>query len=526
MKRSLAQLIRRFVKSDRGQGAVVAVMSMSVMLALGGASIETGHVYYAYQRLVASTNAAALAGAQAMPDTTEASTNVTRYSSEAGQLNANGMLSNASVNPSFLCLNTVSNSLNVPCQTSNGASGGYNALKVTQTAKVNLWFGGLIGMSSMNMSASATAAMRGGTNAPWNIAIILDATPSMDYQDSGAQCSGTQLYCAKQGIQALLSDLYPCAVGQTCTSGSSAVDSVSLFVFPPVTSSTVYKDYTCNSGKPTAVAYTFLDPPTNTTLPSGDTYQVIGFSNDYKTTDTATSLNTSSNLVTAASGTSSGGGWWWYGGGSSCSGVTTRYEWTSYAQVIYTAQTALAAQQAANPNSKNAIVFLSDGDANASAMNAYTAGGGNSSTPISLVASEGKLNGTGTSSTNPSGYNAYAYPSALGQCGQAVLAAQASANAGTVFYTIGYGSPVSGSCNTDKIYSTSVTTNGGSWAAGKQGCDALKAMASAEANFYSDDGSGCEATVPSNQSITKLTAIFRAITDNLTTPRLIPNGTN
>ena len=80
------------------------------------------------------------------------------------------------------------------------------------------------------------------------------------------------------------------------------------------------------------------------------------------------------------------------------------------------------------------------------------------------------------------------------------------------FYTIGYGSLTTGSCVTDKTYSTSVTTNGGTWGPGKQACDALAAMASAGVNFYSDDGQGCEATAPSNQSITKLTAIFRAIT--------------
>jgi hypothetical protein len=70
-----------------------------------------------------------------------------------------------------------------------------------------------------------------------------------------------------------------------------------------------------------------------------------------------------------------------------------------------------------------------------------------------------------------------------------------------------------------------VTTNGGSWAAGKQACDALAAMASSQVNFYSDDGNGCQATAPSNQNLTKLTAIFHAITSNLSTPRLIPAGT-
>ena len=120
------------------------------------------------------------------------------------------------------------------------------------------------------------------------------------------------------------------------------------------------------------------------------------------------------------------------------------------------------------------------------------------------------------------GYNCPAYPSALGECGQAVLAAQAAANAGTTVYTIGYGSPTSGGCLTDHTYSASVSTNGGGWSPGDQPCQAIAAMASSAVNFYSDDGQGCEATAPSNQNLTKLTAIFRAIVDNMSSPRLIP----
>ncbi len=136
------------------------------------------------------------------------------------------------------------------------------------------------------------------------------------------------------------------------------------------------------------------------------------------------------------------------------------------------------------------------------------------------------MNGTGTHTTNPNGYRNYTYPSALGECGQAVLAAQYAATSGTAVYTIGYGAETSGGCLTDKTYSATVTTDGGSWAPGDQPCAAIAAMASAEVNFYSDDGNGCEATAPTNQSITKLTAIFRAITNNMTTPRLIPNGSS
>jgi len=528
MKRFKFPLMRRFLKSERGQTAMVAIFTASTVMALAGASVESGHVYYAYQQLVASTNAATLAGAQAMPNTTQAALNVTQYSSQSGQLNANSMLQNAVATPTFLCLSTVSGTLNVPCSTSTGASGGYNALKVTQRATVNLWFGGLIGVRSMNLAASATASMRGGTNSPWNIAIVLDTTASMGSSDGGLQCSGTRESCAQQGLQILLNDLYPCALGQNCASitpAPAAVDSVSLFVFPGVTTGTVSKDYVCKTSNPTIVAYTIPDttpvytagtmPGTNLLLPSGDTYQVIGFANNYKTSDTATSINAAAPIVIAAGAS----------GVSGCSGVQTPGgEGTYYAQVIYSAQAALAAQQAANPESQNAMIILTDGDATACASNAYTSGGACNS-KSEIVATEGTLNGTGTSTSNKNGYNNPTYPSALGECGQAVLAAQYAASTGTTVYTIGYGSPTSGSCATDKTYSASVTTAGGTWGPGKQACQALAAMASSQVNFYSDDANGCQATAPSNQALTKLTAIFRAITDNLSTPRLIPNGT-
>jgi len=515
MKRFRVPFLRRFLRSQRGQSAVLVMITASTMMALAAASIETGHVYYAYQELVASTNSAVLAGAAAMPNTTLATTYVTTYSAQSNGMNATPMLTNAVATPSFLCLSTVSNSLNVPCQTSTGGSGGYNSMAVRQTATIPLWFGGLVGMKQMNVSYTAKAAMAGGQNAPWNIAVIVDTTASMNDSDSGVQCTGTQITCALLGVQALLNDLYPCGLGQTCTTSTNYVDSVSLFVFPAVTGTTASKDSTCPTSNPTIVAYTFPDPPSNTTLPTADTYEVVGFKNNYKTTDAATTLNQAAPIVIAAGDS----------GQSNCAGIQAPGgEGTYYAQVIYAAQTALLAQQASNPGSQNAIILLTDGNATACASNANTTAGACSSSS-QLMASEGTLNGTGTKTSNPTGYQSYAYPSALGMCGQAVLAAQAAATAGTTMYTIGYGSPTSGGCLSDKTYSTSVGTNGGSWGPGDQPCQALAAMASSAVNFYSDDGQGCEATAPSNQNLTKLTAIFRAIVDNMSSPRLIPNGT-
>ena len=47
---------------------------------------------------------------------------------------------------------------------------------MTQTATIPLWFGGLVGMKQMNVSYTAEAAMAGGQNSPWNIAVIVDTT--------------------------------------------------------------------------------------------------------------------------------------------------------------------------------------------------------------------------------------------------------------------------------------------------------------------------------------------------------------
>lgn len=519
MKRLKIPFLRKFHKDERGQSAVVVTVMLFSIMALAASGVETGHVYYAYRLLQESTNAATLAAAQAMPDigTSGSATagtgwgNLVLYSSQSGEKNASNLLQSDSITASFYCSSTMQAApFNIGCQAPPSGEGSCssgsscNAIKVTQTAKVNLWFGGLVGFRSMNLTATSAAAMRGGQDQPWNIAIILDTTKSMSDADSGAQCSGTQISCALAGVQDLLADLTPCPLNTTCTSTSSYVDDVSLFVFPPVLNSTAKNDYTCPTSTPTHEYY--MVP----TLNPSWTYQIVPFSHDYRTTDTA-ALNPSSALVVAS-------------GGGSCAGVQAEGgAGTYYAQVIYTAEAGLAAQQAANPGSKNAMIILSDG--NATATTSYTGTGLLalfSSTSDLQPSVAGLLNGI----LGILGVNSPTYPSALGECGQAVVAAQAAANAGTSVYTIGYGSPTSGGCTSDKTYSASATTGGGSWAPGDQPCAAIAAMASSKSNFYSDDGAGCLATAPSNQSLTKLTQIFQAISSNFTNSRLIPPGTS
>jgi Flp pilus assembly protein TadG len=517
-------LLRKLLREESGQTIVLMAFGMFSFIGMAGIAIETGHCYYAYERLVASTNAATLAGAQGLPDTATASANATAYSSAPGGMNATPLLTNVNVTPTFLCLATVTNSLKTPCESSGGDSGGYNAIQVHQTAQVPAWLAELFGVKTFHLSATSTAAMRGGTASTWNIAIVLDTTGSMGDRDSGKQCSGTQISCALLGVQALLGDLYPCELGQNCPSSDTYVDDVSLYVFPPVLASTASQDY-CSGGRGNPT-HEYYEVPA---LPSTWTYQIVPYSNDYRMTDEATGLNTSSDIVIAA------------GGSNSCTGIQAPGgAGTYYAQVIYQAQSDLLAQQTANPGSRDAMIVLSDGDATATVTYNSNSGGGSghhggysgrggsgSGSSSETVSSTSDLQPSSTDSLNgieDNNPDSYTYPSAVGECGQAVVAAQAAANAGTLVYTIGYGAETSG-CTTDSSYSASVTTNGGSWGPGDSPCQALEAMASAPINFFSDDSDGCKATVPSNQAITQLTSIFHQITASLSTPRLIPNGT-
>jgi hypothetical protein len=358
----------------------------------------------------------------------------------------------------------------------------------------------MFGLANFNLTSVSTAAMAGGSNTPYNIAVILDTTASMAANDSGTQCTGTQISCALGGVQALLQLTFPCASGAACTAISGTqrvinpVDSVALFVFPPVTTATMPKDYVCKTSNPTTIPYTFTNVTTgssqNLNLPSTATYEVIPFSGNYKPSDSTTSLNTSSDIVIAAGDS----------GVSGCSGIQAPGgEGTYYAQVIYQAQAALVAQQTANPGTKNMLIIVSDGDATA--------------TSGQIVATTGTLNGTGTSSSNPTGYHSYTYPSALGECGQAIIAAQSAASAGTKVVTIGYGSETSG-CTTDATYSAHK---------GVTPCQTIQDMASDPTYFFSDDGNGCVS--PNQTKLTKLQQIFQYIVGITETPRIVPNTT-
>lgn len=598
MKHHGVSFLLKFLRNQRGQTSVFMALSVLVTATLGGGAIEAGHVYYSYERLVASTNAAAVAAGQAMPNIgTSASPaagtaywNLYKYSSDASStpagLNVNTLLSNGSISMTFACSSTVSTSLNVGCQSPTSGSCGSglttcNVLKVTQTGTVNLWFGGLIGVPVMHLTAISYAAMRGGSDTPYNIAVIIDTTNSMTGSaPSGDGCGtgATQITCAVSGLSTMLQIMDPCPLNQTCPGNANYVDGVALFTFPAISVATEtesgntvqtgpYDDTTCPTTNPPIVPYAFINASTssqNLALPSSTagtsysanyagTYQVMPFDDGYRANDNAGTLDSGDGLSSAVGYETSG----------TCNGLQAPGgEGTYYAQVIRAAQAALVSQQTSFPGSKNIMIILSDGNATACNSQAYAADGGNNScshgsqivavncpsvngsgvcgsTAVSVNGNSTTigcppggctgtpLNGTGTSSNNATGYNIATYPSALGECGQAVEAAQLATQAGTTVYTIAMGSPTSGGCLTDAhVTITSGSTYGAegypSGTYSGQPCNAIAAMASTANTFYSDNTGGCAALVNTSAQFETIGGIFQAIANSLTNARLIP----
>ena len=278
-----------------------------------------------------------------------------------------------------------------------------------------------------------------------------------------------------------------------------SVDRVALFVFPNVAQSdgthpTVYGAeyaYSCNTTNPTSEPYTFPSPGALTYSTSGSpttTYEVVGFSSDYKTSDTATTLNpaskssTGNNLVKAV------------GGLSSCTAMgNTSGQGTYLAGAIYGAQSALVAEQASFPGSQNVLILISDGAANSGDL--------------------------GSSASTTSG----TYPSTKKQCAQAIQAGKDVATANkfgngaipTRVYSVAYGaSSTASDCSTDSDSTINPCTT------------MLGIVGSATQNFFSDSSASqsknqCQSKA---RPVTGLPEIFTYIAGDLAVAHLVPNN--
>ncbi len=83
MKLHGATFLRRLLKETSGQTMYIAAAALSAIIGLSGMAIDFSHGYYALQQLQASTNATALAGAYALPNTIHGGHQYYNYSSGA-----------------------------------------------------------------------------------------------------------------------------------------------------------------------------------------------------------------------------------------------------------------------------------------------------------------------------------------------------------------------------------------------------------------------------------------------------------
>jgi Flp pilus assembly protein TadG len=500
MKIKFAASLCKVIGDESAQVIPWAIFLMVMFIGMAGLVVDVGDAYYQQRLLQSSTDAAALAAAYGLNTSKAlATSDGTLYSSTTGNNNAFGNLSTVTVTVTPYCSTTL-----VAQGTLCTGPSGDNAVTVTQTAKVNTYFVGIFGVTSIPIQSTATGEIS-GTPQPSNIILMLDTTASMGDPDSSCGATATRLDCAKQAAVSMMESIYPCAsttaVDCTATSGGGSLNRISIFTFPNVSEGSLAYEYGCatpTSGEITIPVYAM---PTSTLNSSstyspgtGATYQITSFASDYRTTDLPIpgTLNTSSEAVRAVGGATAGG----CGDGMLAKGGDGTY----YAGVIYAASAALLAENAAYPGSQNVIIMISDGAA---------------------TSAQDKMAGTATNS----GLYGTSAGSYIDECGQAITAAKAAQSEGIIFYTVAFGAPSTG-CTTDTKTGSGLTVE-------TSPCTALSLMATggATGDFYSDyiagntSTSACEG-VNSGTATTSLTAILNQIAVALNSrTRLIPVNT-
>jgi hypothetical protein len=245
--------VRQRVQSDDGQVLIILVLFMIVLLGFCALCLDVGHAYLAQRRLQSAADAAALAGAQELPDVTSATTYANTYGSNGN--NAPSGLDSSSITVTTRCIASVPG-----CAPSN-------AVVVKETGVINTTFAKLLGVPTITVHASATACSPCGEK-PLDVMLVLDRTGSMCTNSAGQPDPAcTDMENARAGMKTFLGLMNP------------ALDHVGLAVLPPASSMATKCDK-----PPNTASYDDPNAP----------YVLVPLSSDYKT---GTNLNTASNLV-------------------------------------------------------------------------------------------------------------------------------------------------------------------------------------------------------------------------------------
>jgi len=283
-----------------GQILVLLALVLVVLLGISALVIDLGYAYYTQRSLQASADAAALAGASGLPDSSTAVDRAREYAGSPGGKNRRGNIPPVQTEVTMRCISVA------PCNP-------VNAIVVVERTVVPTKFARVLGFDEIEVSARATACSPCGSR-PLDVMLVLDRTGSMCMTHSGAfDPSCTDLENAREGMLEFVSFMDP------------TIDRIGLAVLPPALGSR------CST--PSGLAHANYNS-------TSSSYVLVPLSDDFKTNG---ELNRSSQLVSTIECVRAGGV-------------------TSYATALEKAQGELAAH--GRPEAPDVIVFLSDGAAN------------------------------------------------------------------------------------------------------------------------------------------------------------------
>jgi hypothetical protein len=303
----------RRARGERGQILAVVALALVALLGVAAFSIDVGYAYYAKRQLQSATDAAALAGAQDLPNASTAVSTATSYAA-----------ANTPANLAFTFTYTTSCTNTSIIATGCTASVNPNMLTVSGSGSTDTWFAKIFGIDHFDVTAHANACSP-CSSTPVDIVIAVDRTGSM-CSPTGFGGTCTDLDNAKDGIRTMLSDLNP------------PYAQIGMLDFPPVQTTAT---------SPCAAPYNSLGGSGYNGYDSATRgYLTDTINGNYKT---GTALNTSSGLYLHTVD----------GPQTSCIEAGGN---TSYSEALRQAQAELLAHGRANV--PNYIVFLTDGEAN------------------------------------------------------------------------------------------------------------------------------------------------------------------
>jgi Putative Flp pilus-assembly TadE/G-like len=460
--------MRRAASDESGQALVMTAIAMTLMIIMVGLVVDVGHAMLVQRQLQAGVDAAALAGAQHLPDAPMAESVAMQYGPTPQNKNAVSTVGNATTTAKVSCLAGVPG-----C---NRRDGGVNGIVVSAQSNVPTWFGRIIGITYLTVNATATACAPCSVK-PLDIMVVLDRTGSMCESSPGVNDPNcTDLKNARNGVRSFVSNLDP------------SIDKVGLALFPPVLDQSFVSRCPVAGYKPWSGTSNPNPPPASL---NGKYYGYDAYW-PYYVPDTRVPPQTPSRYVVAslegADGTPADDylvkdaqGNWLLNDAQSAFlqrlGCTSGSGSTSYALSLEEAQYELSRN--GRGNVQDVIIFLSDGAANTWPKN------------------------TGSHWSNSWGW---------GQrpCGMGVQAATNVKQSGTIIYTIGYdldaGSGAPEKCRQPN-QSDGHSNGGNPVESGYDAYTAIQAMASTPQQFYNKPNPG------------DLTQIFLAIARDLSASR-------